>query len=580
MREAASATQADIAKPTLKSNKPNGAAAPIASDIPGVYHPAMPLKIIRHSTNQPRKHFAPDAMERITASIKSKGVLHAVIVRPHPIALDEFELVVGERRCRGSEAAGLLTIPAIERNYTDIEVLEIQLIENDHREDVHPLEEAEGYERLLKSFKADGSPYTPEDIMARIDRGRTYVYNRLKLLDLCEEARTAFFDHSLDSSKGIDASRAQMLARLGHHDTQRAALKELLKRDHNGDPFMSTREAKLHINRNYMLGLKDAVFDIKITDYQVKGKLIAGACGPCPKRSGNNPDLFDDIGDDMCTGVKCFHAKRSAHFEREAAAFQAKGLTVITGNEAKKILPDKWNPNATGAGYVGGEQYCNEAGKSYAKVVGKQIEPVMVRHPDRNEFVKVFPVAEVKKVLKAQDIKAPASMEKQQGALQHAVAKATAKEDLDDRVRSEAYLAAREALSKGLSEIDWRLLATLAINALIDQGDTPDMIVDLYLPPNKDYTDWDKLKSGLRKAIAELPMAAIPRFLFDCAHEGIINLGYGTNDDHKNLDALFTRYGIDQKAIRARLVKEDKAREAVAAATKAPTPPASKGAKK
>ncbi|MEO8101917.1 MAG: ParB/RepB/Spo0J family partition protein [Betaproteobacteria bacterium] len=559
--------------PAPKPAKPNGAAAPAHTG--GEFFPALALARIKPSVTNPRQHFDAQAMARLTASVRSKGVLQPVIVRPHPIGLDEFELVVGERRRRAAIAAGLDSIPARLHAYTDTEVLEIQLIENDQREDVHPLEEAEGYQRLLKSLKADGSPYTPEDIMARIDRGRTYVYNRLKLLDLCDEARSAFFDHGLDDAKGIDQSRAQMLARLGHHDTQRAALKDLLKTNHNGDFALSTRDARQHLERNYMLSLKDAVFDIKVTDYAIKGKAVAGACGPCPKRSGNNPDLFGDVkGADVCTDVKCFHAKRSAHFEREAEAFTAKGLTVITGNDARKILPDRYSPHAAKGEYVGAQQYCNEAGKDYGKLIGKQIAPVMVRHPDRDEFIKVFPLAQVKAVLKAQDIKTPAPANKLQGSMQQAAAKAHAKEDLDDRVRSEAYLAVRGHIAEGLSEPEWRRLAQMTVNAALDANDAPDMIVDLYLPPNADYSNWPKLRSGLDQAIAAMPVLAIPRFLFDCAHEPIINGGYGTPDDFKALDALFSRYGIDQKAIRARLVKEDKAKAATAAAIKAPTPPA------
>lgn len=552
------------------AKKTNGATAPRDE----TYHPALGIALLHYSATNPRKHFDANALAELTLSIQAKGVLQPVIVRPHPARPHEFELVVGERRLRAAKAAGLDTIPATERALTDLDVLEIQIIENDQREDVHPLEEAEGFERLLKSAKADGTAYTPEDIVLKIGKSRTYVYNRLKLIDLCEPARAAYFDGA------IDLSKAQLLARLGHADTQRAALKEIIKTGHDGSPLMTTREARAHIERSYMLDLQDAVFDPKISDYQAKGKPIAGACGPCPKRSGNNPDLFGDVkGKDICTDVKCFHAKRSAHFEREAAAFAAKGLKVITGNEAKKILPDRYSPGSAKGDYIGASQYCNEAGKNYEKIIGKQIAPVMVRHPDRNEFVKVFPLAEVKKILKAQDIKAPAAGNGQ-GAFQAAAAKANAKSDLDDRVRSEAYLAVRARIATGLSEPDWRLLATMTCNALFDAGDFPDMLVDLYAKnPGTEQYDYGKARRQLHRAIELLQMAAIPRFIFDCAHESIVNGGYGTPDDVNALDALFTRYGLDQKAIRARLVKEDKAKAATAAATKKPTPPAGKGAK-
>jgi hypothetical protein len=142
------------------------------------------------------------------------------------------------------------------------------------------------------------------------------VFARLKLCALCPEARKAFYAGELD------ASRALLIARIGHHDTQRKALKDVQGGRYQGDEPMSYREAHQHILQTYMLQLKKAPFDTK--DEQLLAK--AGACGPCPKRTGNQADLFGDVKSaDVCTDPKCFDDKRQAHFAKAAKELEAKG---------------------------------------------------------------------------------------------------------------------------------------------------------------------------------------------------------------------------------------------------------------
>jgi ParB/RepB/Spo0J family partition protein len=107
------------------------------------------------------------------------------------------------------------------RELSDAQALELQIIENNQREDLHPLEEAEGYEALLKCAHEDGRKYTVDDIVAKIARSRSYVYQKLKLCELCDEARKAFYAGT------IDFSRAILLARIAGVDLQRKALKEI-----------------------------------------------------------------------------------------------------------------------------------------------------------------------------------------------------------------------------------------------------------------------------------------------------------------------------------------------------------------
>ena len=129
--------------------------------------------------NQPRKSFESNALEELTASIRSSGVIQPVIVRR---IADGYQLIAGERRWRAARQAGLERIPAIVREATDAESLELALVENLLREDLNPIEEAEAYRSLLAQFG-----WTQEQLAQRIARDRTSIANALRLLRLPDE---------------------------------------------------------------------------------------------------------------------------------------------------------------------------------------------------------------------------------------------------------------------------------------------------------------------------------------------------------------------------------------------------------
>jgi ParB/RepB/Spo0J family partition protein len=209
-----------------------------------------------------------------------------IIARPSIRGAGRYEIVAGERRFRAASAAGLTEIPAIVRDLTDAEALELQVIENNQRVDVHPLEEAEGYEALMQH-----AHYSVDDMAAKVGKSRAYVYARLKLLALCEAGRKALYEGT------ISASIALLLARIPVKKLQEKCLDEVLDDMGSGEP-MSFREAKDHVENRYMLRLKEAPF--KPGDAGLVPK--AGACTDCPKRTGNEPELFADIANaDVCT---------------------------------------------------------------------------------------------------------------------------------------------------------------------------------------------------------------------------------------------------------------------------------------
>jgi ParB family chromosome partitioning protein len=170
----------------LTSTTPS-AAAPGTGRDPGFLQ--IPLEKIRAGSLQPRRTFSPEPLEELVASIREKGILQPVLVRPTP---DGYELVAGERRFRAAESAGLSTIPAVVRKLTDREALEAALVENVQRTDLNAIELAEGYQRLAHDFSL-----SQEQVAERVGKDRVTVANTVRLLRLPSPVRQAVVDGRL-----------------------------------------------------------------------------------------------------------------------------------------------------------------------------------------------------------------------------------------------------------------------------------------------------------------------------------------------------------------------------------------------
>jgi ParB family chromosome partitioning protein len=144
--------------------------------VTGAHFAELPIEAIRANAKQPRQVFDEDALAELTYSVREFGVLQPVVVRPDG---DGYELVMGERRLRAASAAGLDTIPAIVRSTTDDAMLRDALLENVHRAQLNPLEEAAAYQQLLEEFGA-----THDELAQRIGRSRPVVSNTIRLLNL------------------------------------------------------------------------------------------------------------------------------------------------------------------------------------------------------------------------------------------------------------------------------------------------------------------------------------------------------------------------------------------------------------
>lgn len=335
--------------------------------------------------NARRKRFDKGALAELAESVRAHGILQPIIVRERvdPRAASPYELVAGERRFLAAQLAELEKIPAVVRNLDNEQVIEIQLIENLQRADVHPMEEAEGYQQLMK---VHGHPI--EELHTRIGKSRSYVYSRLKLLALCKKGREAFY------AGKISASIALYIARIPTENLQGEAVKELVDR---ADRFgMTARDASDWIQRRYMLRLAEASFPTE--DAQLAG---AGPCSACPKRTGNQPELFGDVASaDVCTDLPCFQAKTRAYGQRQIQAARDAGKPVLTGKDAVKVVGGKREVrehSSLNDGYllVGSSRWVG--GRSQKVTAAKGVEVTLLQDPDTGVAHKVIRAKDAKK---------------------------------------------------------------------------------------------------------------------------------------------------------------------------------------
>lgn len=186
---------------------------------------SLRLTEIAPDKNQPRKHFDETALNELATSVLEHGVLQPIVVRPVPPS--GYSIIAGERRWRAARIAGLTEIPAIVRQLTDAQAMEIALIENLQREDLDPVEEAMGYRQLM-----DRCGYTQETAAAKLGRSRSAVANSLRLLNLSEKTLKLLRNGSLS------AGHAKAVLSLDSHAKQDEAAAYIAEKG------LSVREAE------------------------------------------------------------------------------------------------------------------------------------------------------------------------------------------------------------------------------------------------------------------------------------------------------------------------------------------------
>ena len=150
---------------------------------------SLPIEFIKPNPLQPRKNFSKEALNDLAASIKDRGILQPIIVRPAKNKDNEWQIIAGERRWKAAQLAGFHEVPVSVKNIKDEDVAIIALIENIQRENLSPIEEALGYKRLMKKFSI-----TQEELGSKIRRSRAYITNFMRLLSLPEEVQKLLAD--------------------------------------------------------------------------------------------------------------------------------------------------------------------------------------------------------------------------------------------------------------------------------------------------------------------------------------------------------------------------------------------------
>ena len=140
------------------------------------------IKDITRNKLQPRKHFDKESLDELANSIKKQGVIQPIVVRPDKTSEGKYEIIAGERRWLASQNAGLHEVPVVILNVDDVKSLEFAIVENVQRRDLNPIEEAQGYQRLVNDYN-----YNQEKLSQFIGKSRSYIANSLRLLSLPED---------------------------------------------------------------------------------------------------------------------------------------------------------------------------------------------------------------------------------------------------------------------------------------------------------------------------------------------------------------------------------------------------------
>jgi len=235
-------------------------------DVPGAHLAHLNLVDIVPNAQQPRSVFDEGDLAELVHSIREVGVLQPIVVRPLPDSAGQYELVMGERRLRASKIAGLETIPAVVRETADVDMLRDALLENLHRAQLNPLEEASAYQQLLADFGI-----TQDELATRIGRSRPQITNTIRLLKLPEPVQ-------LRVAAGVlSAGHARAILSVGEYDG--------------------------------MLRLSDKIVN---EDLSVRAAEAASAAGPKAekakpmpgRRQGHLDEIAEQLGDRLDTRVR------------------------------------------------------------------------------------------------------------------------------------------------------------------------------------------------------------------------------------------------------------------------------------
>lgn len=514
----------------------------------------IPIEQLHESPFNPRKTFNDADLQELASDIQAHGrILQPLLVRPRipelfrsmadaaDTAACGFEIVFGHRRYRAAEIAGLATLPCMVRSMSDLEVKRAQISENLQRKDVAPLEEAAGFQALI-----DDHGETGDTIAEQTGKSRSYVYARLKLLQLCPEVRRAC------EAGEVDAEVAGLIARLRLPKLQQKALGYINGKywDLKDGGKKSYRNIRDLLNEHFTLDLKTAPFPIE------EEMLLpsAGNCVTCPKRSSNAPEFTDllndgkgpyshkNVGPNVCTDPECFQQKKVAFFKREADELRAKGKHVVDGNKARAAI------DASGrikGAYVALKDVKEQvdAARRVAQKDSKIAPPLVVtiQDPRTGKNHQAVQVADLKAAGVLKEAPAPKASRSHSDYEREAQARAD-KGRAESQRRQALFQRVRAAAADRPRTMDEARLVAAALLDGIDSDDN-ERLAELWGVPI------DRPEPGQpphwQAAIAAMPAEQVPLLMLDCVM--IVNTtvdGWSLTHPATGLHSLAELYGI------------------------------------
>jgi ParB family chromosome partitioning protein len=505
----------------------------------------IPMKELVESSTNPRKSFDEAALVELAESIRAKGVLSPLLARKNG---GKYEIITGARRFRAAQSAGLDRVPVrLALDLTDDEVLEIQIIENVVRSDVHPFEEAQGFRALLD--RATGA-YTIEKIAAKTGKAASYIAKRIKLLDLIPTVAAAF------TAKHIGIEHALLLAKLSA-DSQEKALAHCFDGYFAGNDeersLVPVGRLQAWIEHNVYLSLKSVPFS------KDDATLVpeAGSCEACPNRTGFNSLLFSEVRENSCTDAVCFNNKLDHHI-----AHRMQKMPQLV------MISDQFN--------ISGETPIIPR-KNYVEVISRKTKNGAQALPQHSVCSHLTPAIFADGMDKGRLVKVcadlsctihfPHRQKEEKQRLQLKAAKAVEKRK-DKRTLTFRHRLMADVLKKVKPQLgteEMRIIARFLLRSL--RHDLAKQLAKRHgLQDPKDANDWktvEKARTLYKKAdargIAQLIFEAI---LLDCVNTTNQNM-----DDDPLTDAA-ALYKIDAKALRAAVAHAGADKEAKKAAKK------------
>lgn len=505
------------------------------------------------SPTNPRKHFDEAKLSELAASVRQKGILQPLVVRARKAG--GHEVVCGERRRRAAKMAGLKEIPVSIAVLDDLEALELQIIENGQRADVHPLEEADGFAALQAAGRS------VEQIAAKVGKSTSHVYQRLRLCSLGGVARAAFWDGK------IDAAVAQVIARIHNQKLQDQATTELLEDVQDGVPVLLD-DARHLVRDRYMLVLAEAPFD------RADAKLlpVAGACEACPKRTGAQRELFaEEAKVDHCLDPDCYTAKGDATWQRAAAKAEEGGGAVLSDAETKKAFPYKSSQVAYGSDYTRLGEVCFDDPKrrTYKQLLGSSAKQhvVLARDPlgKVHELVKKSAALSILKVSHkelAKEVERDLKSDTRESTRRNEQA-------LEQERRRKTTAAVIAAVTQKVTSFEtklpdaaWRALASVVLERA--HADT-----HAHVAKRRELESKGSARNAktLEKHAQQLPVPKLPALIFEVVLTQSAYFGY-SDELERELAATAKALGVDTKALRKQVVADGRAKAIAKAAKK------------